>query len=84
VESKIISANARMAMLVRNNSGNAIRGLPLYVVTPNNIPVINKSRTSGILILDAIHEHITPTNKSTAIEVIIVNASFIFTSFFML
>lgn len=75
VLSNTIIASARIPMLVRNSSGNAMRSLPRYCDAPKNIPMMMSNNTSGTLSLRATQEQTTPTKRSTAMDVVIVSAS---------
>lgn len=75
VLSKTIIANASIARLLRNTSGNCMSGAFLYSICPKNIPASMSNSTSGIFSLFPTQEHITPTKSRTAIAVVIINAS---------
>ena len=63
--SNTIKANAKRLMLVRNNAGNTITGSPWNFTRLRSIPAIIKTRISGIFILLANTDSITPTRRTT-------------------
>lgn len=78
VESNTTIARASIASDDRNTSGNFIRASPLSSTLPRRRPASIRSSMSGILSFFPIHEQTTPTNSRTAIAVVIISASDMF------
>ena len=75
VLSNTIMASAKIPKLERKMSGNSTNGVPLNLVVPKKIPIKIKSNASGTRNLLLTQEQISPTNKITAIAVVIISAS---------
>ncbi len=74
VLSNTIKARAIIAILPSINGGTSIAGCPFIVICASPNPANSSKNISGILILFAIHDRITPTNRMTASAVVMASA----------